>query len=104
MTSQGGLPAVEWWPDYGGDLFYLVLGLGGERIGMDALGLSVQLQEATRTWLMSYEDTKLPVDGAGDPDWIAEGVRLLALARSEMAGRYVVVVTEPWWAEAPADG
>jgi hypothetical protein len=29
---------------------------------------------------------------------------LLALARSEMAGRYVVVVTEPWWGEAPADG
>jgi hypothetical protein len=66
---------------------------------MAEVGLSGSFQERAASWLQSYDDAKLPIDGDGDAGWLAEGVRLLEDARAELAGRYVVLVTEPYWAE-----
>lgn len=93
------LPRLEWWPDYGGDLFTLREGAGGVRVSIDELGLSIDLTAAVRYWLATYDDLRLPIDGTGDQEWIAEGVRLLAAARRETQGRYLIVVTELWWGE-----
>ncbi|WP_258370055.1 MULTISPECIES: hypothetical protein [unclassified Curtobacterium] len=40
---------------------------------------------------------ELPIDGAGDTDWLAEVRGLLQALRIEIANRYHVVVDEPWW-------
>lgn len=44
---------------------------------------------------------KLPLTGEGDPGWLEEGMRLLAEVRRCLAGRFNVVVSEPWWGEEP---
>ena len=99
MADEAELPTLEWWPDYGGDLFWSRSGEGGRRVTMDEVGLSASFQQQVEPWLESYDDSKLPMDGSGDADWLASGARLLAAARAELAGRYVVMVTEPYWSE-----
>ncbi|MET4159787.1 hypothetical protein [Agromyces sp. PvR057] len=102
-NQERDLRTLEWWPDYGGDLFFLREGAGGSRVTLDEMGLSVELREGIRRWLLSYDDSRLPIDGPGDPVWIEEGVRLLAAARAELADRCTVVVTEDWWREPASD-
>src|SRR5687768_16926025 len=99
MANEAELPTLEWWPDYGGDLFWSRSGEGGSRVTMDEVGLSASFQHQAEPWLELYDDSKLPMDGSGDADWLASGTRLLAAARAELAGRYVVMVTEPYWSE-----
>lgn len=98
MAHEPEAPTLEWWPDYGGDLLWSRTGQGGHRVTMAEVGLSGSFQERAASWLGSYDDAKLPIDGDGDADWLAEGVRLLEDARAELAGQYVVQVTEPYWA------
>jgi hypothetical protein len=100
MADETEIPALEWWPDYGGDLLWVRLGQGGTRVSMDEVGLSESFRQRAALWLADYDDAKLPIDGPGDADWLATGSRLLAQARSEMTGRYVVTVTEPYWGES----
>jgi hypothetical protein len=57
-----------------------------------------------RSWNSEYEEFKLPIDGEGDPDWVSRGVELLARTRAALAGRAIIVVTEPWWGEMESDG
>lgn len=91
------LPTLEWWPDYGGDLLWLRTGPGGRRASMAEVGLSPSFQERAARWLESYDDARLPIDGPGDSQWLATGLALLAEARAELTGRYLIVVTEPYW-------
>lgn len=102
-SQKRDLRTLEWWPDYSGDLFFLRSGAGGARIALEEVGLPTGLREATQRWLRRYDDSRLPIDGPGDPVWIEEGVRLLAAARTEVADRYAIVVTEEWWRESASD-
>lgn len=45
----------------------------------------------------------MPLDGAGDSYYLAEGQSLLAEVRAALGPRYRVVVTEPWWGEPEED-
>jgi len=89
---------LEWWPDYGDTLLWAP---GGIRVTMTEVGLSDAFQRRALTWLAAYDDRMLPtVDWPGDDRWIAEGARLFAAARAELAGRYDVVSEEPYWLTA----
>jgi hypothetical protein len=39
----------------------------------------------------------LPFTDDGDREWLEQGAELLTEVRRFLAGRYDVVVTEPWW-------
>lgn len=91
---------LEWWPDYG---HTPLVGDGGVAAPLNSLGLDESLCERLARWGNEYAEDKLPIDGAGDPAWIAEGVALLAEVRKAVSGRYEVVVTEPWWGEEPVE-
>lgn len=67
---------------------------------MAEVGLSESFRDEAALWLAAYDDAKLPIDGPGDADWLATGSRLLDQASSELTGRYVVTVTEPYWRES----
>ena len=104
QTSESHhLPTLEWWPDYGSDLLWMRSGAGGSRIAVNDVGLSTAFQDAVQPWLAKYDDGRLPIDGPGDVRWIEQGIQLLAAARSELAGRYIIVVTEEWWGEPAND-
>jgi hypothetical protein len=93
------LPCLEFWPDYGpGPLWH-----DGSAADLVALGLSGPLASRLTDWNSEYEERRLPVDGPGDPNYLAAGVSLLAQLREALAGRFRVVVTEPWWGEQPSD-
>ena len=94
---------LEWWPDYDRAPLWLRTGRGGTPANLPALGLDPELESQIVAWGALYTDDKLPVDGPGDPQWMATGVDLLARVRTALAGSYEVIVTEPWWGEAPCD-
>lgn len=48
-----------------------------------------------------FEEDKVPLSGPVDAGWVVEGVRLLRQVRVALGTGYNVVVTEPWWGEAP---
>lgn len=96
MIDPHETATLEWWPDYGGDLFWLQAGRGGRRVSMAELGFSPSFQERATAWLESYDDARLPTNGPGDANWLATGLELLAEARAESAGQYVLVATEPY--------
>jgi hypothetical protein len=101
MTQQPEalLPTLEFWPDYGrGPLW-----AEGQWSDPVALGIPAVLAEDLSAWNAKYEEHALPITGAGDPDFIAEGVQLLAGTRRALAGRYRIVTTEPWWGEPPSE-
>jgi hypothetical protein len=61
------------------------------------LGIPPELAERVRLWNSLYEEDKIPLDGPGDVEWLAEGVILLHQLRDELGPGVDVVVTEPWW-------
>lgn len=90
---------MEFWPDYGpGPLW-----IGGQAADLDSLGLEAALASALRVWNGDYDEVRIPIEGAGDAAYIATGVALLARVRDALAGRFRVVVTEPWWGEEVFD-
>jgi len=92
--------ALEWWPDYGhGPL----VGDQGVPIAPGSLGLDPDLVMRLDDWGSAYSEDKLPMEGNGEPTWIAEGIDLLAEVRAALTGRFQVVVTEPWWGEEPTE-
>lgn len=100
QLGGAGVEPLEFWPDYGsGPLWQR----GGAPADLVTLGLSANLAERLRLFNDAYEEDRLPLDGGGDAEYLAAGVRLLAEVREALAGRFLVVVTEPWWGEAPAD-
>ena len=94
---------LEWWPDDGGGPLWKASGQGGQRVDSGALGLPVDLAERLAAWNQRYAEDKLPVTGEGDPEWLEQGIWLLAEVRRCLAGRFEVAVSEPWWGEEPQD-
>ncbi|MCW2756939.1 MAG: cell division protein FtsK/SpoIIIE [Nocardioidaceae bacterium] len=94
---------LEWWPDYDGQVLFLRRGRGGHPVDPATLGLSEAVLDDLQRWSSVYAEENLPIGGPGDPCWLDEGIGLLHRVRAELAGRYEVVVTEPWWGERPAN-
>lgn len=97
MADDAAVTRVEFWPDYGpGPLW----DDGGRVVELDGLGLAPELVERIRSWHGRYEEERIPVNGPGDPVWLAEGRELLAAIRAALPD-VTVVVNEPWWDEPP---
>jgi len=91
--------SLEFWPDYGpGPLWR-----GGSPAELGVLGLSGDLAERLKMFNDAYEEERLPLDGAGDAEYLTAGMGLLAEVRQALSGRFRVIVTEPWWGEQPSD-
>lgn len=94
------LELLEFWPDYGhGPLWWR----RGTPADLDALGLPGDLTQRLKMFNDAYEEQRLPVNGAGDAASLTAGGHLLFEVREALAGRFRVVVTEPWWGEPPLD-
>lgn len=95
---------LEWWPEYGaaGPL-WVRSGRGWTAADTASLGLPSELAARLASWNADYTEDKLPIDGPGNTEWIGQGVGLLAEARTALAGRFDIVVTERWWDEPPAN-
>jgi hypothetical protein len=65
------------------------------------VGISSELVEQVRSWDSQYEEDRIPLNGPGDAEWLAEGVGLLRQLRTDLGDDFDLVVTEPWWGEAP---
>ncbi len=98
MTGQ-----LEWWPDYGSGPLWEPSGRGGVPVEPSSLNLGSDLADRLARWNAEYAEDKLPTEGGGDGDWIGRGVRLLAKVRHQLAGRFEVSTTEPWWGELPEE-
>jgi hypothetical protein len=90
---------LEWWPDYGCGPLWKASGRGGRHADPGALGLPLELGARLAAWNGDYAEDKLPMAGGGDREWLEQGAGLLAEVRRFLAGRYDVVVAEPWWGE-----
>ena len=98
--ERPALPVLEFWPDYGAGPLWDQ----GASVALEAVGLPSQLAARLAAFGEAYQEGRLPLDGPGDTDYLAEGKRLLGAVREALAGRYRVLVTEPWWGEEPSDG
>lgn len=88
---------LEFWPDHGpGPLWD-----GGAPADLAALGLPGPLVERLRAHNANYQEDRLPLDGPGDPEYLAVGAALLREVRIALTGRFTVVATEPWWETRP---
>lgn len=89
---------LEFWPDYGNGPLWD----DGEAADPRDLPLPGELAARLIDWNSQYEESKIPVDGEGDPEWVRTGVVLLAQVRAHLEPDVRVVVTEPWWGETPS--
>lgn len=90
---------IEWWPEHGSGPIWV----DGASVEFASL-LPADLAARVTAWNDAFvDDAMLPVDGGGDVDWLAEGKSLLAAVRAALSESHDVIVTEPWWGEAPAD-
>lgn len=89
---------VEFWPDYGPGPLWTD---DGKPADLTLLGMRRDLVEQVTAWNAAYEESKVPLEGAGDEAWLREGRRLLHEVRAALGAEYRVVVTEPWWGEDP---
>lgn len=89
---------LEFWPDYGAGPLWTE---GGVAADLGSLGLPDELAEELASWNSRYAEGKVPVEGSGDPAWLAEGGRLLRRTRHVLGPGIQVIVTEPWWDEDP---
>jgi len=91
---------LTFWPDYTGALLWTGR---GERVSLEDLSLSGDLVERARRWTAGYDDAKLPWEPTRDDVWLAEGRRLFADLRRELAvrGKDLVSDEDFWAADAP---
>jgi hypothetical protein len=95
---EAAAPLLEFWPDYGpGPLW----DAHGKALEPQSLGLDADLANRLLAFNAAYEEERVPVDGPGDAEYLAEGTGLLATVRAALNGRFRVIVTEPWWGEEP---
>ncbi|MDP9067895.1 MAG: hypothetical protein M3N53_06065 [Actinomycetota bacterium] len=87
----------EFWPDYG---VHSPLWEKGRNVSLDQLPIADDVRQAIQEWTTNYAEDRLPLEGPGDPDWLAEGQKCLAAIRRSLPDTEVVV-TEPWWGEEP---
>lgn len=86
----------EFWPDYGAGPLWTQ---EGQVADLARLGLRSDLSSQLLSWNGRYAEDKIPLEGDGDVDWLAEGRELLARARAALAAEDHILVTEPWWGE-----
>jgi hypothetical protein len=101
IGSQGRLVLVtvlEFWPDYGSGPLWTE---EGQAANLRSLGLPEEVVKQLQDWNTAYGEEKIPIDGHGDPVWLAEGVRLLNRVRNALGRAFEVVVTGPWWEADP---
>lgn len=89
---------LEFWPDYGDGPVWV----DGANADLTTLGLDARLIDDLLKWNGLYREDKVPLEGAGDLAWIAEGRVLLRRLREAVEREHTVVVTEPWWGDDPA--
>lgn len=92
-------PGAEFGPDYGDGPLWAA----GAAVDPVAVGVDAELASLLAAHNGAYEEVRLPLDGPGDGDYLAEGTRLLGALRLALAGEYRVVVREPWWGEQPLE-
>lgn len=87
MTAE-----FEFWPDYGSGPLWI----GGASIEPRSV-LSEDLAERLLLWNAEYEESKLPLEGTGDQEWLAQGKSLLENVRQQLRSTHVINATELWW-------
>ena len=105
MASEEPAPPLgqlEFWPEHDAGPLW---DARGRAVDPAALGLPAGLVARLEAFTATYAEDRLPVDGRGDPAYLALGAQLLHDVRAALEGRWDVVVTEPWWSpEPPAPG
>lgn len=91
---------LEFWPDHHAGPIWNDI---GQQVELTSLGLSAPLVEALTSWNATFADDRLPLEGAGDPQWLDEGRDLLRQTRDELGPGVDLVVTEPWFEEVAPD-
>jgi len=87
---------LTFWPDYTGALLWTE---AGERLTLEDAALSPDFVERAQRWVERYDDSKLPWEATRDDDWLAEGRRLFADLRRELADRgFDLASDEDFWA------
>lgn len=72
---------LEFWPDCGpGPLW----SNEGKPVDLESLGISSELAERVRLWNSQYGENRIPLDGPGDTEWLAEAVGLLCNLRADL--------------------
>ncbi len=90
---------LEFWPDYNSEPLWdkdQPVPLAEHRLPPD---LTLRISD----WLARYDESRLPIDGPGDQEWLYEGKGILRELREALSDRYEIVVTEPWWGEPASD-
>ena len=85
---------LEFWPEQGAGPLW---DTRGREVDPVTLGLPSGLVERLTAFTAAYAEDRLPIDGPGDPAYLALGAQLLHDVRTALAGRFDVVVTEPWF-------
>jgi hypothetical protein len=75
----------------------------GSRSPPAALDLPPLLGRRLIAWNARYQDAYLPIEGPGNEPYLDEGRNLLNEVREALHPEHLVIVTEPWWGEPPAD-
>lgn len=83
---------AEFWPEFGSGPLWV----DGTSVDPASV-LPEELAARLIRWNDAYADEKLPMDGVGDADWLAEGQQLLQEVRERLVTTHEVMVTEPWW-------
>jgi len=84
---------LEFWPDYGAGPLWS----GGRTVEPEDLELDPSLATRLRDWNAQYEEWKIPIDGPGDEEWLADGKRLLKEVRQALGPDYDLGANEDWW-------
>jgi hypothetical protein len=82
--TPGTPTELEFWPEYSDGPLWR----GGATADPAALGLPPELVDRLMAWNARYGDERLPVEGPGDAEWLAEGKLLLQQVRATLRGRW----------------
>jgi len=93
LGHSDGVVDLEFWPDYGAGPLWL----GGRAVEPEDLELDPSLATRLRDWNARYEEWKIPLDGPGDEEWLAEGRQLLQDVRQVLGPAYELGANEDWW-------
>jgi hypothetical protein len=86
---------LEFWPDYGAGS--PLWNSAGKAVDLQSLPLTDDLRSRLAALSAAYEESKLPIEGSGDEEYLKAAQRLLSEVRQALDGQYEVVVHEDWW-------
>jgi hypothetical protein len=87
---------LEFWPDYSAPS---PLWACGKPVDLQSLPLPEDLRDRLSSWNAAYEESKLPMDGGGDEEYLQGGRQLLKQVRESLGDTYEVIAHEDWWGE-----